>query len=92
MPKRLLILLAVVMLVSIAVVKTRHESRQLFVALQARQAERDALNTEWGKLLLEEATWSQHRRVEAMARARLGMNTPDTANIRIVRVNSEAGP
>lgn len=92
MPKRLLILLAALMLVSIAVVQTRHESRQLFAELQARQAERDALNTEWGKLLLEEATWSQHRRVEAMARARLGMNTPDTANVRIMRVDSGARP
>ena len=90
MSKRVLILLAVVMIVSIAVVQTRHQSRQLFAELQARQAERDALNTEWGKLLLEEATWSQHRRVEAIARARLGMNTPETANIRIVRVNGGA--
>ena len=92
MPKRLFILLAMTMLVAIAVVQTRHESRQLFAELQARQAERDALNTEWGKLLLEEATWSQPRRVEAMARARLGMNTPETANIRIVRVNPGAAP
>ena len=92
MSKRVLILLAVVMIVSIAVVQTRHQSRQLFAELQARQAERDALNTEWGKLLLEEATWSQHRRVEAIARARLGMNTPETANIRIVRVNTSGAP
>ena len=92
MSKRVLILLAIVMIISMAVVQTRHQSRQLFAELQARQAERDALNTEWGKLLLEEATWSQHRRVEAMARARLGMNTPETANIRIVRVNTGGAP
>ena len=92
MPKRLILLLAGVMAVSIAVVQTRQESRQLFAELQARQAERDALNIEWGKLLLEEATWSQHRRVEAVARSRLNMSTPDAAHIRVVRLNGEAKP
>jgi cell division protein FtsL len=92
MPKRLILLLAAVMAVSIAVVQSRQEARQLFAELQTRQAERDALNTEWGKLLLEEATWSQHRRVEAMARSRLNMSTPDAAHIRVVRLTGEARP
>ena len=92
MPKRLILLLAAVMVVSIAVVQTRQESRQLFAELQARQAERDALNIEWGKLLLEEATWSQHRRVEALARSRLNMSTPDAAHIRVVQITGEAKP
>ena len=92
MPKRLILLLTAVMVVSIAVVQTRQESRQLFAELQARQAERDALNIEWGKLLLEEATWSQHRRVEAMARSRLNMSTPDAAHIRVVRLTGETKP
>lgn len=92
MPKRLILLLAGVMAVSIAVVQTRQESRELFAELQVRQAERDALNIEWGKLLLEEATWSQHRRVEALARSRLNMSTPDAAHIRVVRLTGEAKP
>jgi len=92
MPKRLILLLAAVMVVSIAVVQTRQESRELFAELQARQAERDALNIEWGKLLLEEATWSQHRRVEALARSRLNMSTPDAAHIRVVQITGEAKP
>lgn len=92
MPKRLIMLLAVVMVTAIAVIQTRHESRQLFAELQTRQAERDALNVEWGKLLLEEGAWSQHRRVEAMARSRLGMNTPDAAHIRVVRVTRDTAP
>lgn len=86
MYRRLIILLAAVMVISLAVVKTRHESRQLFVELQTYQAERDALVVEWGKLLLEEGAWSQHRRVEAMARNRLDMSAPDTARVRVVRL------
>lgn len=90
MPRRLIFLFAAVIVVSIAVVQTRHESRQLFAQLQTHQAERDALNVEWGKLLLEEGAWSQHRRVELMARSRLDMNTPDAANIHAVRVKPDS--
>ncbi len=92
MSKNLIALLLAVMAISIAVVQTRNESRQLFAKLQTYQAERDALNVEWGKLLLEEGAWSQHRRVEAMARQRLGMSTPDAAHIRVVRLTRDSTP
>lgn len=92
MSRRLALLFAAVILISIAVVQTRHESRQRFAELQMQQAERDALNVEWGKLLLEEGAWSQHRRVEIMARNRLDMNTPEAANIRVVRVTPDSAP
>ena len=92
MPKRLILLLAAVMTVAIAVVQTRQESRRSFAELQTQRAERDALNVEWGKLLLEEGAWSQHRRIEAMARQRLNMNTPDAAHIRVVRISPDSQP
>jgi len=92
MPRRLVILFAAVIVISMAVVQTRHESRQLFAQLQAQQAERDALNVEWGKLLLEEGAWSQHRRIENMARSRLAMDTPGAADIRVVRVLPDSAP
>lgn len=92
MPRRLIFLIAVVIVASIAVIQTRHESRQRFAQLQMHQAERDALNVEWGKLLLEEGAWSQHRRIEIMARNRLGMNTPEAADIRVVRVMPDSTP
>jgi cell division protein FtsL len=87
MPRRLIPLLAALIVVSIAVIQTRHESRRLFAELQTQRSERDALNVEWGKLLLEEGAWSQHRRIEAMARQRLNMSTPDAAHIRVVRID-----
>ncbi|HEU5339064.1 MAG TPA: cell division protein FtsL [Sulfuricaulis sp.] len=90
MPRRIIILFAAVVLVSIIVVQLRHESRQRFSELQARQAERDALNVEWGKLLLEEGAWSQHRRIEMMARQRLDMDTPDASSIRVVRMKPDS--
>lgn len=90
MPRRIIILFAAVVLVSIIVVQLRHESRQRFTELQAQQAERDALNVEWGKLLLEEGAWSQHRRIEMMARQRLDMDTPDASSIRVVRMKPDS--
>ena len=92
MPRRLIFLFGAVIVASIAVVQTRHESRQRFAQLQMNQAERDALNVEWGKLLLEEGAWSQHRRIEIMARSRLNMNTPEAASIRVVRAMPDSAP
>ena len=92
MPRGLMILFAAVIVVSVAVVQTRHESRQMFAQLQTHQAERDALNVEWGRLLLEEGAWSQHRRIEQMARQRLDMSTPESAGIRVVRVAPDPAP
>lgn len=92
MSRRLFLLFATVILVSIVVVQLRHESRQRFVQLQTQQMERDALNVEWGKLLLEEGAWSQHRRIEIMARNRLDMSTPEAASIRVVRATPDSAP
>lgn len=89
MSKRVMVLAAVLLAVSIVVVALRHESRVLFGQLQTLRAERDALNTEWGQLLLEEGTWSEHGRIEQMARTRLNMNIPGRDQIVVVE---DSGP
>ncbi|MEJ2106978.1 MAG: cell division protein FtsL [Acidiferrobacteraceae bacterium] len=78
MNRRVVILAACLTVTAITVIELRHRSRDQFAELQQLLAQRDALNTEWGRLLLEEGAWSQHRRVEAIARTRLGMTTPDS--------------
>jgi cell division protein FtsL len=72
------------MLSAVAVVELRHESRTLYAQLQKLQHERDGLNVEWGQLLLEEGAWSQQRRIEAVARAQLGMELPNAQQIRVL--------
>jgi cell division protein FtsL len=72
------------MFIAMIVVTLRHQSRLLFVEYQSLQAERDSLNIEWGKLLLEEGAWSEHRRVEKLARDRLHMATPIAHRVVIV--------
>jgi cell division protein FtsL len=84
MPKRIVLLAVAVFVSAILVIETRHQSRLLFAQLQQLQHERDGLNTEWGQLLLEEGTWSEHRRVERMARAQLEMSIPGRDRIVVV--------
>ncbi|MEK7815500.1 MAG: cell division protein FtsL [Pseudomonadota bacterium] len=92
MRSRVMLLLLALMASAIAVVQLKHETRQRFAELQALQAQRDALNVEWGQLLLEEGAWSQHRRVELLARTRIGMSVPDPRNVAVVRLSGEQTP
>lgn len=84
MSKRVLVLVLAVFVAAMLVVEMRHRNRLRFVELQTLQAERDALDTEWGQLLLEQGAWSEHRRVEDLARAQLGMLTPRTEQVTVI--------
>ncbi len=66
-------LLIMFLISALAIIELRHENRIAFSKLQSLQKERDTLEIEWGKLLLEEGAWSQHRRVASTARHRLDM-------------------
>ncbi|HDP89520.1 MAG TPA: cell division protein FtsL [Thioalkalivibrio sp.] len=78
-------LLAVLVLVTaVGVVVSKHQSRKLFVELERLNAERDELNIDWGRLQLEQSTWSTHGRIEQVAHERLNMRLPRPAEIEIV--------
>lgn len=70
---------------AIAVVWSKHETRSLFIELQALHAERDALDIEWGQLKLEQSAWAMHGRVEQTARLNLKMVVPRPDEVRIVQ-------
>lgn len=84
MDKRFAVLIIAIVLTAGAVIELRHRNRLYFVELQNLQAQRDAVDTEWGQLLLEQGAWSQHRRVEELARTQLGMVLPQPEQIMIV--------
>ncbi|HET7662477.1 MAG TPA: cell division protein FtsL [Rhodanobacteraceae bacterium] len=81
----LLGLLLAVITSAIAVVWARQENRTLFMQLSKLQNQRDHLNVEFGRLELEQATWADPVRIEAVARNKLGMVTPAPADIRLIR-------
>lgn len=91
MPKRFVLLAVAVLACALTVIDLRHRNRLLFVELQTLTQERDALNTEWGQLLLEQGAWSEQRRVEETARARLGMALPANDQVVVVR-SAKAAP
>lgn len=72
-----------------AVVYVKYLTRIEFVDLQAVRAARDALDVEWGRLRIEEATMGTQTRVERHARQSLKMHLPRSGELRIVEVKTE---
>lgn len=70
---------------AIAIVALRHESRQLFGALQTVAAERDRASVEWSRLQLEQAWLAETGRVEREAHQRLNMQRPVQVGILVER-------
>ena len=65
----------------VGVVYTQHTNRRLFIEWRKLQAERDTLEVEWELLKLEQSTLETDAAVEAVARTRLNMVTPDPGAI-----------
>jgi cell division protein FtsL len=84
LPAIVAILAAVVLASGLAAVYARHQSRKLFIELQALTAERDRLEMDWGRLQIEQSTQASHARVEQLAREQLQMRLPDPREIRVV--------
>ena len=61
-----------------------HRARELFIQLEALNAQRDNLQIEWGQLQLEQSAWSSHAFVERVANTRLHMAMPPPQNIVVV--------
>jgi cell division protein FtsL len=84
-PILLLMVFAVVCVISaIALVYTKHESRNLFVELEQLTTERDALNIEWGQLQIEQSTWATHARIERVALEELDLVRPKSTEIYLI--------
>ena len=84
-PLVLIAVFAVVCVVSaMALVKTKHESRKLFVELESLTDERDQLNIEWGQLQIEQSTWATHARIEQVATDDLSLVRPESTEIYVI--------
>jgi cell division protein FtsL len=83
------VLVAAVMGAAVAAVYAKHESRKLFMELQALTEERDRLEVDWSRLQIEQSTWSTHARVEQLARGEMRMRSPGSDEVRLA--NSAGG-
>lgn len=78
--------LAILVIVSaVTCVFARHESRSQFSYLQSLIAQRDSLEVDWGRLQIEQSTWSTHARVERLARNKMKMRNPAADEMVVVQ-------
>ena len=89
MNPRLVLVVVVLVLANLAsaigIIHARYRHRQLFVELTRLVNARDELNIEFSRLQLDQATWAESNRIDKVARERLGMKTPEPADIAVVR-------
>ncbi|MGD2084208.1 MAG: cell division protein FtsL [Chromatiales bacterium] len=84
--KVLTVLVAAVLVVgsAVGVAFAKYETRKLFVELEGLRDGRDALETEWGQLQLEQSTLAAHGRVERLASDRLSMRQPRPEEVVVI--------
>ena len=68
------VLLVAVVASAVAVVRTHHVRRSLFVELDEVEARRDRLLVEWGRLQIEQSTWAASDRIERIAAQKLNLH------------------
>ena len=68
------IVLLAVIASAVAVVRTHHVRRSLFVQLDEVDARRDRLQVEWGRLQIEQSTWAASDRIERTAVQKLNLH------------------
>ncbi len=79
-----LVVAVVCVMSAMALIYTKHESRKLFVELEALTTARDELNIEWGQLQIEQSTWATHARIERVATEELSLARPKPAEIYVI--------
>ncbi len=80
----MLLLFVSVLVSAVGVSYTAHWNRQLLNGLYAELSVRDKAQAEWGRLILEQSTWTAHNRIESLATEQLQMLIPDAANVRVI--------
>ena len=80
----MLLLIIGVLVSSVAVSYSAHWNRQLLNTLYGELNERDKAQAEWGRLILEQSTWTAHSRIENLASEQLKMRIPAADEVRMV--------
>lgn len=82
----LIVLIGILLVSAHLLIQITHQSRNQHVRLQTLEGERDALQVEWGRLLLEESSLVSSARLEQIARQALGLHLPEGKDLQIKRV------
>ncbi len=74
---------------ALSLIYVRHQHRIAYTSLHAEELRRDALNDEWGQLLIEENLWAFPHRIERDASKQLSMRAPDNDEVVFVEPTAE---
>lgn len=72
------------------IVNVRHQHRIAYLAFQAEESRRDALNDQWGQLLIEENLYAFPHRIEKHATELLSMRAPKQDDVEYVGLPMDA--
>ena len=76
-------LAGIVLLSALSVIYTKDLTRRTFIEVQNLKSSADQMHIQWGKLLLEESSWSTAR-IQRLAQRQLSMQTPRLRQIVVV--------
>lgn len=82
-------LVSSVVITALFTVFVRHQHRISYSDFQSEGKRRDALNDEWGQLLIEENLWAFPHRIEKDARKLLSMRAPKPKEVEFVGLDLE---
>jgi len=80
-----------VLVTALLIVAVRHQHRISYTAYQAEESQRDALNDEWGQLLIEENLWAFPHRIEKDAIDLLSMRAPEPTETAFIGLSVNTG-
>ena len=84
------LLVAALLCSAFGVVYFKDLNRRLFIQCETLQHEKAEELIEWGRLLLEQSTWSTQSRIQQIAQWQLGMEVPKAQEVILVNANNAA--
>ncbi|MAB24421.1 cell division protein FtsL [Pseudomonas neustonica] len=81
----LLLVGVLVVITALAVSYSAHWSRLLLNEMAAEIEVREKAQAEWGRLVLEQSTWTAYSRIERIATEQLGMHVPEPSDVILVQ-------
>ncbi len=81
----LVVLIALLMMTSIALIYVKHQSRNLFSELEILKNKQHKLDESWGRLMLEQSVLLSHDMVERVARQTLRMQQPVDKQLIVIK-------
>lgn len=79
-------LVLAILLSAFGVIYLKDLSRRLFIQSQDVQQVQQQYQIDWGKLLLEQSTWSSQSRIQQLAQQRMDMVVPSIQNVKMAEL------